>query len=453
VAKTTVQSLQASLSTLETHHTVELEQLRHQLQNALRENTTLKRSIKNLEVSAAQHVKELSNQISYLESTSSSSKALLDITNTTTTTNEKATISQQPLSTNSGDLQSQSSEEHAIIEFKTCLDVVYSQLSASETLLSLERKASESLQESLSAAKAKHSSEVAQLRMSLQETQNENKSLHESRKEMKSSAVHHMEILSNKIHCLEKASERAVGKMETRLKFITHQLSSLKKSTDVKERDNECLQSALKRLQGECASLQSDNKIIKNELQSYRDALLNKENDIAKLESLLSSQQSGEMLQFQELRSSEVNEKQVGTRIAISTKGSKFRTVIKKPKDFEKKVEDNEMIVQDNSDNGVELHQSINKWPENKDSEIPGLGQQATLLNLQQSNEFLRQELLNKDIFIEQLINIKDGLERDLQSVKSLLEVAQKEVFMFCEMLLQSQRHHCDSPLDSLVVT
>lgn len=410
-AKSSVRALRSSLYAAETTRINELESLRGQLNNVLNENKALKASIKSIEASASQHVQELSDKISHLES-ATNLPALTKKEKYSPLSNRVTPKSQNHLPRFSPDLQSQSSEEQAIVEFKTCLDVVYSQLTAAETLVTVERQTSEALQECLTSAKKKHSSEVARLHQELMISRKEQQSLTQAIKFMQSSFLHHSNNLFKGIEQTEKDTEEAAKRLESRIESLRHQISSIAIKSIFK--DSEGLVSSLEKLQGEYAALESDKRSIANSLQVCRKALLEKDDYISLLESELSSHQNGGEMSF-----------------SVTN------------------LECNEQIpVTNRSDENVQnilLHTNLNNQPQPEKSmteavsNMPFVGPETKILMLQKSNKYLMQELTNKDDIINRLISMRDGLERDLKSVKSVLDVAQNEVYLFCEMLLQSQ--------------
>ncbi len=146
-------------------------------------------------------------------------------------------------------MQSQSSEEHAIVEFKTCLDVVYSQLTATETLVTMERQHSEALQESLTSAQQKHSSEVAQLQQELMKSRKDQHFLTESMKVMQSLLLHHSTILCQRMEQAEKDTEEATNRLEQRIESLRRQLSTIPMASGFQNKKD--LVSLLEKLHGE----------------------------------------------------------------------------------------------------------------------------------------------------------------------------------------------------------
>jgi hypothetical protein len=417
-AKSSVRALRSSLYAAETTRITELEALHNQLNNVINENKQLKASIKSIEASASQHVQELSDKISHLESaanlsTLSNKENYSPLSNRVTSSFKNQQNHHLPRF--SHDLQSQSSEEHVIVEFKTCLDVVYSQLTAAETLVTMERQHSEALQESLTSAQHKHSSEVAQLQQELMKSKKEQHCLTESIKVMQSSLLNHSTILCQIMEQAEKDTEEATNRLEQRIESLRCQLTAISVSSDFHKKKD--LASLLEKLQGEYASLESDKKSIDKNLQICRKALSEKEDYISLLKSELSSYQNDEGIPISSVNQSDehVPNMLLHTNMMNHPLQSKH------------------------------IGTRINDAPDMSFAEE----QERKILMLEKSNNVLKQELTNRDDVISKLISTRDGLERDLTSVKSVLDVAQNEIFLFCEMLLKSQKY-CTSPVESL---
>jgi hypothetical protein len=246
----------------------------------------------------------------------------------------------------------------------------------------MERQHSEALQESLTSAQQKHSSEVAQLQQELMKSRKDQHCLTESMKLMQSLLLHHSTILCQSMERAEKDTEEATDRLEQRIESLRRQLSAIPMASGFQNKKD--LVSLLEKLHGEYAALESHKNSIDKNLQISCKALSEKEDYISLLKSELSSYQNG------------------GTSISPA--------------------------------NASDEHAE---------------GQETKILMLQKSNNFLKQELTYKDDVISKLISTRDGLERDLKSVKSVLDVAQNEIFLFCEMLLKSQKY-CTSHVESL---
>jgi chromosome segregation ATPase len=406
-AKATVRAMQESISSAETeltvtkvNHAAEVEKLRNELSIAQHENKSLTVSIKALELSAAQHVEELTNKLSDLES----AKAL-EVTNleeSLSHTKSKVTHLENSLESeilNSEQLQAEVDQlQEDITKLKSELASNQEGKEKFITDLQVVTTKADSLEEALEAEKAN----VEQLQNIVFGLENENKKL---RSEIESN----IEDLNL---CQEVIAEKdeAISELQSMVAYNDEELNNISAMFE------------------EYKSMNEEN--ILRSLNKQEEELESKEQQLQELCATLEKQREY-MSDVEELQKKQTEELEK-TRDSVHAKDAKLSNLQQELNDSRLLLEQSATRQQDLKDEILNLCQATEDMTITIYSLKQKASQEAELCELTAAKDKAEKELLEKEKIYEHLLDEKQRIEKDMIS-RSLAfdrEVKDKEDYI-----------------------